>query len=339
MEHIRIYGLSCNDKLDKADGDGKEVWKIYSLATRRTKIKETTEPNMMNQQKADKFNTYFASIGLEIQKKLKSTIQRLHIPDVQTPSELNFKFEAESISNIEKIIDNIRNDVAIGEDMIGAKLIKDMKSTISPILTKIVNKGYETHSFPNSMKNAAIKPIHKKGNIDEISNYRPISILPTLSKVFERAAVNQLVSYLERNKLLHRSQHAYRKQHSTVTCLIEVLTYIYNLIDKKKLAAIISLDLSKAFDSIDHELLLKKLLKLGLEENAVKWVKSYLNQRKQITKFKKFKSKEEIVYSGIPQGSIVGPLLFLCYTNLMTSMMNSPMKEKHMRMQTTPRSS
>ena len=221
----------------------------------------------------------------------------------------------ETVSSIEKLIDNIRIDVAVGEDMIGAKLIKDMKSTISPILTKIVNKGYQTNSFPNIMKKAAIKPIHKKGDIDEISNYRPISILPTLSKIFEKAALNQMVFYLEKNKLLNPNQHAYRMLHSTITCLIEMLTYVYNLIDKKKCTAIISLDLSKAFDCIDHQLLLKKLTKMGLSDNAVRWIKSYLTTRKQITKFKNFRSKEEIAHSGIPQGSIVGPLLFLCYTN------------------------
>lgn len=310
-----------NDKLDKANGDSKEVWKVYNETTRRTKVKETIEPDMMNQQKADKFNTFFATIGLDIQKKMKLNNEPpldpelTQVPDTPNPIHINFKFKAETISSIEKLIDNIRNDVAIGEDMIGAKLIKDMKNTISPILAKIVNKGYETNSFPNSMKKAAIKPIHKKGNIDEISNYRPISILPTLSKIFEKAAANQMVPYLENNNILHPNQHAYRKLHSTVTCLIEVLTYVYSLIDKKKPTAIISLDLSKAFDSIDHKLLLKKLSKMGLEENAVNWVKSYLTNRKQITKFKNFKSKEEKVYSGIPQGSIVGPLLFLCYTN------------------------
>ena len=325
-----------NDQLDKANGNSKEVWKVYNQTTQRTKVKETIEPDMMNQQKADKFNTFFATIGVEIQKKLTKSNQPQHntedtlhntedpprttenphdTPEDQATNQPTFQFKPEQISNIEKIIDNIRNEVAIGEDMIGAKLIKDMKNIISPILTKIINKCYETNSFPNSMKHAAIKPIHKKGNTDEISNYRPISILPTLSKIFEKAAANQIVHYLESNKLLHRNQHAYQKLHSTITCLIELLTYVYSLIDKKKLTAIISLDLSKAFDSIDHKLLLKKLLKLRLGENAVQWVKSYPTNRKQITKFKKFKSSEETVHSGIPQGSIVGPLLFLCYTN------------------------
>ena len=310
-----------NDQLEKAGKDSKEVWKVYNLITRRTKVKETKEPDLMNQQKADNYNKFFATVGLEIQKKLEETGQSLHKPDIpensvtQNSSKATFAFEQETVLNIEKIIDNIRIEVAVGEDMIGAKLIKDMKSVISPILTRIVNKGYETDTFPDCMKKAVIKPIHKKGNVDEISNYRPISILPTLSKVFEKAAVNQLVTYLETNKLLHKSQHAYRKHHSTVTCLVEILNYIYRIIDNKKLTAIISLDLSKAFDSINHQLLITKLQKMGLGVTATNWVSSYLNNRKQTTKFRDFTSKEEGVHSGIPQGSIVGPLLFLCYTN------------------------
>ena len=217
--------------------------------------------------------------------------------------------------NIEKLIDKIRSDVATGDDMIGAKLIKDMKQTISPILTKIINKGYQSYTFPNCMKNAVIKALHKKGNTEDISNYRPISILPTLSKIFERAAVDQLIAYLEENKLLSKNQHAYRKKHSTVTCLVELINYVHSKIDKKRYTAIASLDLSKAFDSISHQIILKKLEKLGLGRNAVKWINSYLTERKQTTKFKNFKSQEETVSSGIPQGSIVGPLLFLCYTN------------------------
>ena len=310
-----------NDQLDKANGNSKEVWKVYNETTKRTKSKETIEPDLMSQEKADKFNRFFATIGLDIQKKLQSQNQPTTDPEdtdnseTSNPSQPHFQFKNETIPDIEKLIDNIRNDVAIGEDMIGAKLIKDMKKTISTILSKIINKGYETNTFPDSMKKAAIKPIHKKGNIDEISNYRPISILPTLSKIFEKAAANQIVSYLEKNKILHPSQHAYQRCHSTITCLIEVLTYVYKLIDQKITTAIISLDLSKAFDSIDHRILLKKLSKMGLEVTAVTWIKSYLTNRKQISKFKHFKSKEEIVHSGIPQGSIVGPLLFLCYTN------------------------
>ena len=136
-----------------------------------------------------------------------------------------------------------------------------------------------------------------------------------MSKVFERTAVDQLVKFLEEKNLLSKNQHAYRQSHSTVTCLVELTNYIYRLLDNKKLIAIASLDLSKAFDSISHKLILKKLAAFGIGRSTVYWIESYLTRRIQTTKFKKYTSKEETVLSGIPQGSIIGPLLFLCFTN------------------------
>lgn len=303
-----------NEKMDEAKEDSNKCWKLLNYITYRKKSKKVTEPEMMTQDKADKYNNFFATIGIEIQKQLGVNHEQCSNPhEIQVQG--NFKFSEENESTIGKLIDRIKTDVATGDDNIGARLIKDAKTTISPILTKIINKGYLLNTFPDCMKRAVIKPIHKKESTDDISNYRPISILPILSKVFERAAVDQLVEYLETNKLLCKNQHAYRKKHSTVTCLVEVLNYVYALVDKGRRAAIASLDLSKAFDSISHKLILKKLANLGLDRNSIMWIKSYLTNRKQVTKFKNFISKEGNISSGIPQGSIMGPLLFLCFTN------------------------
>ena len=307
------------EQIEKAQGDPKKYWKVMNIITNRTKSKDVIEPDMMTQDKANLCNKFFATIGIEIQKKIgivPETVENSRMTQINMPT---FKFTEVNDTDVEKLIDKIRSDVAIGDDKIGAKIIKDIKHTISPILAKIINKGYKTNTFPNCMKKAIIRAIHKKESTNDISNYRPISILSTLSKVFERSAVNQLVRYLEGNKLLCKNQHAYRQLHSTVTCLAEEMNHIYQLIDDKRLTAIVSLDLSKAFDSIDHQLILKKLYNLGLERTAVLWIESYLTNRKQITKFKNFTSKEETVSSGIPQGSILGPLLFLCFTNDLAS--------------------
>ena len=298
------------EKLDESDGNPKQSWAILNQITNRQKTDNNAEPEMMNQEKANTANNYFATVGLKILQKLKINIPRSNIQGLQ-----GFSFKPESVSNVEKLIDNIKSEVATGNDNIGAKLLKDAKTTISPYIAEIINIGYEKAIFPDSMKTAIIKPIHKKNDPDDITNYRPISILPTLSKVFERAATDQMVEHLEKNKILNHNQHAYRKGHSTKTCLAEVLNYLYKLVDKKLYAAIVSLDLSKAFDSISHELIIQKLAKMNFAENTLNWVKSYLQNRKQSTKFKRYKSTEVTVSAGVPQGSILGPLLFLCFTN------------------------
>ena len=127
----------------------------------------------------------------------------------------------------------------------------------------MAHRHYKTSSFPD-MKIANIKPIFKENNKEKASNYRPISILPILSKIFERACTDQLVKYLEENNLISVAQHAYRKGHSTQTCLVEIVNELYSNIDRGRLTAIAHLDLSKAFDSISHSLLLHKLNELGL---------------------------------------------------------------------------
>ena len=300
------------EELAKAGNDPFKLWQLYNYLTNRQKTDNCIEPDNIDQDKANKFNNYFCNIGKSKDKTLNKNVT-LEPPPNTLPEKLIF--QPEKIETIEKLIDKLKVKTATGYDYIDARLVKDLKKTLSPILTKIINLGYKTQKFPNCLKRAIIKPIFKADDYNNISNYRPIAILPIISKIFERAATDQLMNFLVENNLITKTQHAYLKNHSTVTCLAELINHIYKMLDNRLHTAIVKIDLSKAFDTINHQKLIQKLNNLGLHENSLAWIASYLNNRTQKTKFKQFTSSEEPITTGVPQGSILGPLLFICYTN------------------------
>ena len=174
------------EKLSEAKNDPKKSWKILNSTIGNLNKTENTEPDLMTQRKADDFNHYFAHIGEEILKELK-----LEVPETDLQGHEGFQFTLETESNISKLIDQMKPNVATGRDGISVKVIKDAKPILTPLLTKIINISYSTNTFPDCMKKASIRPLHKKDDPNIMSNYRPISILPCLSKIIERSASNQ----------------------------------------------------------------------------------------------------------------------------------------------------
>ena len=156
------------------------------------------------------------------------------------------------------------------------------------------------------------------------SSYRPIAILPTISKIVERAAQTQLSTHLEENGLLNPNCHAYRTNLSTTTTIIEIMEGLYTAIDNKQISQIMTIDQSSAFDCVGHSTLLKKLKMYGLDTNSLNWVRSYLQDRSSYVQIGNCKSKMVPVSRGVPQGSVLGPLLYLTYLNEMTEIVRNP---------------
>ena len=297
------------EKINNFTGDSKKMWNILHDITDRS-YKEEILPDLINEEVANKFNTFFSNVGMNVQKKLNINI------DKPTLNESGlFRFQPETKKQIEHLINRIKPNVATGCDQLSAKLIKIATPVISEDLKNLVNLSYETKTFPDQLKIAIVKPIHKKGDNNDPAQYRPISILPILSKIFERSAVDQLMDYIVKNGLLNKFQHAYQKNHSTITCLFELVERIKMNMDQNNMVAMAALDLSKAFDSLAHNLILKKLVNIGLNDTATMWIDSYLKNRKQSVRLNKTISDQQNVDSGVPQGSILGPLLFIITTN------------------------
>lgn len=223
---------------------------------------------------------------------------------------------------LEKVIMSFENKYSTGYDDVPMAIIKFVKSQLIKPLVHLINSSIISGIFPDKLKIAKIKPLLKSNDSNDVSNYRPLSLLPTFSKIFERVMANQLTDFLENNNLLDKEQHGFRAGKSVISAGADFLESIVNSIDDGSKSVGIFMDLSKAFDSVSHKKLLCIMNSLGIKNNALSWFKSYLQNRKQfveITYLNKlnqlinFNSKLKEIKYGVPQGSILGPILFLCY--------------------------
>ena len=270
------------------------------------------------------FNNYFSNIGSNVSANIEDNIDNITYQSyLQNRSQLNCTFTTVTEPEVLCIINKMDNKSSSGYDAISNKILKYLKNELCNGITLIVNQMLETGIFPSGLKLSKIIPLYKKGDKNLLSNYRPISLLPTMSKIFERVIYNQLYSYFTSNNLLSEQQYGFRAKHSTELAAIKLVDYIKTEIDNKYTPVNIYIDLSKAFDTINYDILLYKLDYYGVGGIPLQLIQNYLTNRKQYVKYNTHKSTLKMIDTGVPQGSILGPLLFSIYINDLVNVSNT----------------
>ena len=262
------------------------------------------------------FNKYFVNVAKEIANDATQYDQDfLNHPSIQkilenTPKDSNekFSFKPTTETYVHKVISNLDPKKATGVDNISAKILKSCVSSVSGTISNLINATYESSKFPSGLKGAQVVPLFKKKDPLNKENFRPVSLLPVISKIYERSMHEQLSDHL--NASFHPFLAAFRKGFGCQSTLLRLLEDWRKALDNQQCVGAILMDLSKAFDCLPHRLLTAKLKAYGLSEGAAKLLDSYLEDRSQQIRLGTHTSSWEKLFKGVPQGSILGRLLF-----------------------------
>lgn len=309
-------------KFSSCIGDIKQTWRNINQVTRprhprATKFSIEDNSGLVEDDftVAELFNNYFSSVGTNIANNIPLT----NVNPIQYVSRNpnSFALWATSIQEIISIVSNFKNKPCDLQS-IPNKIYKSIMDILAPPISGLINESFETGEFPDNLKVARVIPLFKSGNKSMKSNYRPISILHTVSKIFERAMYNRLSSFADKFDLLSINQFGFRRALSTADAILKFTNGIYDSFNNRSITMAVFLDFQKAFDTINHKILLDKLERLGVRGICLSWFESYLKNRKQYVKINCESSSLSDISTGCPQGSVLSSLLFSLYINDMS---------------------
>jgi len=316
-------------KLSNCD-DAKKHWSIINSLIGKSKQKNKIHNIDINGRNisdkneiSNEFNDYFANIGIRTQESLQPAINNYY--EHMQPHNRSIYLFPSTPNEVVKVLNNLKSSNSMKD--LPIPIIKIIKIDIAKIISGIFNTMIHIGEYPDCLKKARVVPVYKKkGSQDQLNNYRPISILPILNKVIEKLLHVRISSFLMKHSLLSPNQYGFTKSKNTEQAVMKFFEIGIKSLGNKTICGTLYLDFSKAFDTVDHGILLNKLTKYGIRGKVNDLIASYLSNRSQVVDLDDIISNHKAIRVGVPQGSVLGPLLFNIYTNDLNTVLDDSHK-------------
>lgn len=324
---IRQLKNSYYDKcFQKCNGDSKQLWKVIREVTcqksnNTSQIYLNIQGKMVNDPKilSNEFNNFFLSVvsSLDIKTFNPDVFNAIDVSNCfAVPVSVCSMFIDPVLPvDLENVIRSLKNSKSPGFDSITSALIKKVYPSIANVLLYLINLSFQKGIFPDKLKVAVVVPLHKGGSANDCNQFRPISLLSTFAKIYEKLMKKKLINFLERTNFISKFQFGFREGLNTEHALKNFMDSVFDGLNHSKKVSGLFLDIKKAFDTVDHKILLEKIYNCGIRGNVYNWFESYLTGRNQCVKLNMTFSNFGVIQQGVPQGSVLGAILFLIYVN------------------------